>query len=84
MTEDLKMLTPEDLSRIIGRAASTIKVDARRRPHTLPPRIAIPGSNRLRWLEKDVLEWIDKHRQVPLAPSSLIHSTARGKRIQYR
>ena len=67
MNDALKMMTAEDLAPILGRAASTIKVDVRRRPHTLPPRFKIPGSNRVRWLEADVLEWVRKQRELSKA-----------------
>ena len=60
---NLKTLTPEDLAPLLGRSVSTIKTDVRRRPQTLPPRLRIPGTNRLLWLEQDVVEWIEKLRQ---------------------
>lgn len=60
--EGVKILTAEDLAPLLGRAASTIKTDVRRRPSTLPPRLRIPGSNRVLWLEADVLEWIQSCR----------------------
>lgn len=53
-----KVLTPEDLSPLLRRTVETIKVDARRRPESLPPRLKIPGSNRLMWLEEDVTAWL--------------------------
>lgn len=58
----MKTLTPEELAPIIGRAASTIRADVNRRPETLPPRLKIPGSSKLLWLEKDVDEWLEKCR----------------------
>jgi len=58
--DSIKMLHAEDLAPLLGRAVSTIKTDVRRRPETLPPRFRIPGSNRVMWLESDVLEWIQK------------------------
>lgn len=65
MTIDtLKMLKAEDLAPLLGRAVSTIKTDVRRRPETLPPRLKIPGSNRLVWVEADVIEWINEQRKA--------------------
>ncbi len=58
----MKTLTPEDLAPLLGRAVSTIKTDVRRRPDSLPPRLRIPGSNRVLWLEEDVRKWIDRCR----------------------
>jgi predicted DNA-binding transcriptional regulator AlpA len=55
---EVKTLTPEDLSPLLGRAVSTIKTDARRKPESLPPRLRIPGSKKLLWLESDVVEWL--------------------------
>jgi len=64
MTIDaIKMLKAEDLAPLLGRAVSTIKTDVRRRPETLPPRLKIPGSNRLVWVEADVIEWINEQRK---------------------
>jgi predicted DNA-binding transcriptional regulator AlpA len=59
----LKTLTPEDLAVLLRRSVSTIKTDCRRRPETLPPRLRIPGSTRLVWLEADVLEWLERCRE---------------------
>jgi hypothetical protein len=60
---DLKILDADDLVPILRRTAETIKTDARRRPQSLPPRLRIPGSSKLIWLEKDVLEWLDGCRE---------------------
>jgi hypothetical protein len=59
----LKTLSPEDLAVLLHRSVSTIKTDCRRRPQTLPPRLRIPGSTRLMWLEADVLDWLEKFRE---------------------
>lgn len=53
------------LSEIIYRAVPTIKSDLIRKPESLPPRILIPGSKKLVWLEADVLLWLEKHRELP-------------------
>lgn len=58
MTTDIKTLGPEELGRLLHRAVSTIKTDCRRRPQTMPPRLKIPGSTALVWLESDVREWL--------------------------
>lgn len=60
----LKTLGPEDLAPLLRRTVETIKTDARRRPETLPPRLRIPGSTRLMWLEDDVVNWINSCRAV--------------------
>lgn len=58
----MKTLGPEELSTLIHREVITIKSDVRRRPETLPPRLKIPGSKKLLWLESDVHEWLAKCR----------------------
>jgi predicted DNA-binding transcriptional regulator AlpA len=55
-------LKAEDLARLLGRKVSTIKADANRRPKTLPPRLRIPGSRALLWLEEDVQAWLRDQR----------------------
>jgi len=62
MNTTIKTLTAEDLAPLLHRTVETIKTDARRRPETLPPRLRIPGSNKLMWLESDVVEWINACR----------------------
>lgn len=62
--DSIKILKAEDLAPLLGRAASTIKTDVRRRPESLPPRLKIPGSNRVQWLEADVVEWIEEQRKA--------------------
>ena len=55
MSANIKVVGPEYLALLIHRAVSTIKVDLRRRPESLPPRLLIPGSTKMLWLETDVL-----------------------------
>lgn len=61
-TEIPKVVGPEYLIPLTHRTLATIKVDARARPETLPPRLKIPGSSRLLWLEADVLDWLQSCR----------------------
>jgi predicted DNA-binding transcriptional regulator AlpA len=42
----------------------TIKNDLYRKPASLPPRIVMPGSKKLVWLESDVMNWLEQCRQV--------------------
>jgi hypothetical protein len=58
----IKTLGVEELSVLLRRAVDTIRSDARRRPETLPPRIVIPGTSKLLWLEEDVVNWMKEHR----------------------
>jgi hypothetical protein len=59
---DTKTLGPRELAAILHKGVDTIKTDARRRPETLPPKLKIPGSNRLLWLESDVVAWLQACR----------------------
>jgi hypothetical protein len=59
---DVKILGAEQLAPIVQRKVCTIKVDAHRRPDSLPPRLRIPQSTKLLWLESDVLRWLNDCR----------------------
>lgn len=61
---ELKTLGVEELAILLKRKPDTIRSDARRRPDTLPPRIIIPGTSKLIWLEEDVANWIKDRRDV--------------------
>lgn len=69
---------PEYLVPLVHRSIETIKVDARRKPNSLPPRLSIPGSTKLLWLEKDVLEWIEKCRTADSANKSIFRGRNRA------
>jgi hypothetical protein len=57
--EDLQLIGPSELGKALGRSTMMIKVDASRRPLTLPPRFVIPGQRKLMWRVVDVREWMD-------------------------
>ena len=61
-TELPNIVGPEYLVPLLHRTIKTIRVDATRRPASLPPRLLIPGSSKLLWVEADVLEWINSFR----------------------
>jgi hypothetical protein len=58
MAEQLKIVGPEYLAPLLHRKVSTIKTDARRKPESLPPRLLIPGSSKLLWVESEVIDWL--------------------------
>jgi len=70
MQTGVNVVGPEYLVPILQRELSTIKVDARRKPESLPPRLDIPGSKKLLWLESDVIDWI-KSRSTAKKSSKL-------------
>jgi predicted DNA-binding transcriptional regulator AlpA len=61
----LKIIGIEELSVILRKDESTIKVDLRRRPECIPPPVRIPGSSKLLWFESDVEDWLKKRRSKP-------------------
>lgn len=65
MNAQLKTLGVEDIAAILHKSKETIQEDARRKPQCLPPRLVIPGSSRLLWLESDVIEWIESCKENP-------------------
>lgn len=62
MTERPNIVGVEYLSELLQRKVSTIRIDASRRPESLPPRLLIPGTRSLMWVEADVLEWLNSFR----------------------
>ena len=60
---------PESLVPLLRRKIITIKLDAYRKPESLPPRLLIPGSTKLLWLETDVLDWINSCREKKDEPA---------------
>jgi predicted DNA-binding transcriptional regulator AlpA len=71
MSGPIKMVGIEYLVPLLGRAASTLRVDVSRRPETLPPRLVIPGSSKVQWIESVVLEWIMSKQDAMCKPASI-------------
>jgi predicted DNA-binding transcriptional regulator AlpA len=61
----VKTLDVNQIGELLHKTPGTIRMDASRHPHRLPPRLRIPGSRTLLWLESDVQEWLEKCRQKP-------------------
>ena len=53
-------LDVEELAVILHKSKQSIYMDRRRRPNSLSPRVKIPGSSKLLWLESTVEEWLEK------------------------
>ena len=53
---------PEFVAELLGIMVSTVKIDARTKPDSLPPRLMIPGRKALMWVEEDVMEWLNSFR----------------------
>lgn len=74
---NIKTLGVDELSVLIFRAVPTIKNDLYRKPSSLPPRIVMPGSKKLVWLEGDVLAWLEQCRAVVERPKAAIQKLNR-------
>ena len=59
------LVGPDYLAQLLRRSVNTIRVDASRRPESLPPRLMIPGTRSLLWVESDVLDWLNALRPQP-------------------
>ena len=62
MTDRPNIVGVEYLSELLQRKVSTIRMDASRRPESLPPRLVLPGTRNLMWVEADVLDWLNSFR----------------------
>lgn len=65
MNELPRIVGPEYLAPILHKEIATIKLDASRKPHTLPPRRKPPGCSKLLWLEQDVIDWVKSFGAQP-------------------
>ena len=54
------LLDITQISEIICKTPATIRNDLKRRPHSIPPKLNLPG--KLRWHVEDVDKWIEQHR----------------------
>ncbi len=54
-----RLWTVEDLAEFLGKSVHTVRHDATRAPHRLPPRVNLPDTALLRWQPRIVLSWVD-------------------------
>jgi predicted DNA-binding protein (UPF0251 family)/predicted DNA-binding transcriptional regulator AlpA len=59
-----KLVGPEYLATLLHKTVATIRADISRRPQSMPPRVMIPDSRKLLWLESEVLSWLDRRRRI--------------------
>lgn len=62
--EDQRMIDCSELGKLIGRSTKSIRIDASRRPDTLPPTFKIPGTAKLKWRVKDVRAWLEALAEI--------------------
>ena len=77
-----RLLSVEQLADVLHRSPSTVRVDCRRAPHKLPPRLCLPGSTRLVWLEDDVNEWLRRYRRPGTSSAERQDMQAAAERLQ--
>ena len=65
----MRTLNSLQLAELLSLSPLTIHSTLVRRPDRLPPPVREPGSNRLAWLESDVMSWLESHQaKVASAP----------------
>lgn len=57
-----KLLTAPELAEILRKRTASIRSDACRAPHRLPPRTVLPGNRLLLWDAEDVQKWLAEHK----------------------
>lgn len=62
--DDLATMGASELGKLLGRSTKSIKLDASRKPETLPPRFVVPGTRNYLWRVKDVRDWMEAWAQV--------------------
>jgi hypothetical protein len=56
----LRTIGTAELAQIVGKMESTLKKELTTNPDRYPPRFRPPGSNKILWLERVVIDWLDK------------------------
>ena len=81
-----RVIDAVELSRryLPNRNPQTISKDLSRRPHTLPPRLALPGGQQALWLESAVIAWLQSHQiATPILAEAPRRRGRPTKRAQY-
>lgn len=74
------LLTVEQLSEYIHKSVASIRCDATRKPHSLPPICRLPGTKRLLWRVEDVDRWLQAHvNSAPIQSPDSGVSRRRGR-----
>lgn len=66
------LLTLDDLAQMLGRSKNTIRKNTRRNPQAVPPHLALPHPQLLRWRAMDVETWLDHRAQRPGSRSARV------------
>lgn len=77
------LLTVEQLSTRIHKSVASIRSDATRNPHSLPPICRLPNTKRLLWRAEDVEQWIARH-VAGCEPTATTHQPLPEKRRRGR
>nr|WP_315232418.1 helix-turn-helix domain-containing protein [uncultured Albidiferax sp.] len=66
------LLTLDDLAQLLGRSKNTIRRAIRRNPQAVPPHLALPHPQLLRWRATDVETWLALRTQQPSSVGGLV------------
>lgn len=71
----------DELAEILHKSPSSIRSDASRNRHALPPICRLPGTKRLLFRAEDVYEWIAGHvdREQGMTPQLLVEPAKRSR-----
>jgi hypothetical protein len=64
-----KIVGLEYLIPITRKSLATLRTDVTRNPESLPPRLMLPGSRKIMFLEDVVIDWVNSFRPVKDVPS---------------
>ncbi len=79
-----KLLTQQDLARILGVGVKTIQNRQYLHPETLPPSLYLPGCRGPRYLQADVLAWLENGRDVSAKPGPVQKKVGRPRIVDQR
>lgn len=65
LQQKIEFVGADYIARLVGLAVSTVKVDATRRPESLPPRHIIPGRRKQMWLKTVADNWFLNAGKAP-------------------
>ncbi len=79
-----RLLTQEDLARLLRVSVKTIQNRQYLHPETLPPSLYLPGCRGPRYLQADVLAWLENARVVPAKPEPVQKKVGRPRIVDQR
>ena len=74
------LLTVDQLSQYLHKSVASIRSDATRNPHSLPPICRLPGTKRLLWRMEDLEQWLARHVAPTASSRELLSSDSQPKK----